>query len=94
MGGIGTVNRYTYDIIGSQNIENIPALHKRFESHRNNQDFIKFQVLAALAAQSINISVGFCQGFSAVLLPQYTLEYPLISYEQTSWIGEFFETKP
>ncbi|XP_028036936.1 facilitated trehalose transporter Tret1-like isoform X1 [Bombyx mandarina] len=44
-------------------------------------------VLAALAAQSINISVGFCQGFSAVLLPQYSLEYPSISYEQSSWIA-------
>ncbi|XP_045504949.1 facilitated trehalose transporter Tret1-2 homolog isoform X1 [Colias croceus] len=46
-----------------------------------------YMVLAALAAQSINISVGFCQGFSAVLLPQYTHEYPEISYEQASWIA-------
>ncbi|XP_062528207.1 facilitated trehalose transporter Tret1-2 homolog isoform X3 [Bombyx mori] len=46
-----------------------------------------YMVLAALAAQSINISVGFCQGFSAVLLPQYSLEYPSISYEQSSWIA-------
>ncbi|CAH0719319.1 unnamed protein product, partial [Brenthis ino] len=46
-----------------------------------------YMVLAALAAQSINISVGFCQGFSAVLLPQYTHEYPSASYEQTSWIA-------
>lgn len=46
-----------------------------------------YMVLAALAAQSINISVGFCQGFSAVLLPQYTHEYPDISYEQASWIA-------
>ncbi|KPJ12122.1 Facilitated trehalose transporter Tret1-2-like [Papilio machaon] len=44
-------------------------------------------VLAALAAQSINISVGFCQGFSAVLLPQYTHEHPNITYEQSSWIA-------
>ncbi|CAH2979458.1 unnamed protein product [Chilo suppressalis] len=46
-----------------------------------------YMVLAALAAQSINISVGFCQGFSAVLLPQYTLEHPNITYEQSSWIA-------
>ncbi|XP_049878704.1 facilitated trehalose transporter Tret1-2 homolog isoform X2 [Pectinophora gossypiella] len=46
-----------------------------------------YMVLAALAAQSINISVGFCQGFSAVLLPQYTLENPGITYEQSSWIA-------
>ncbi|XP_041968943.1 facilitated trehalose transporter Tret1-2 homolog isoform X2 [Aricia agestis] len=46
-----------------------------------------YMVLAALAAQSINISVGFCQGFSAVLLPQYTHEHPAITYEQTSWIA-------
>ncbi|CAH0664222.1 unnamed protein product [Spodoptera exigua] len=46
-----------------------------------------YMVLAALAAQSINISVGFCQGFSAVLLPQYTQEHPTISYEQSSWIA-------
>ncbi|KAL0829532.1 hypothetical protein ABMA28_003048 [Loxostege sticticalis] len=46
-----------------------------------------YMVLAALAAQSINISVGFCQGFSAVLLPQYTHEYPNITYEQSSWIA-------
>lgn len=52
------------------------------------QGIITLQVLAALAAQSINISVGFCQGFSAVLLPQYTHEYPNITYEQSSWIGE------
>ncbi|GBP76244.1 Facilitated trehalose transporter Tret1-2 homolog [Eumeta japonica] len=44
-------------------------------------------VLAALAAQSINISVGFCQGFSAVLLPQYTQDYANVTNEQTSWIG-------
>ncbi|XP_061716800.1 facilitated trehalose transporter Tret1-2 homolog isoform X2 [Cydia pomonella] len=46
-----------------------------------------YMVLAALAAQSINISVGFCQGFSAVLLPQYTHEHPNITYEQSSWIA-------
>ncbi|XP_050355581.1 facilitated trehalose transporter Tret1-2 homolog [Nymphalis io] len=46
-----------------------------------------YMVLAALAAQSINISVGFCQGFSAVLLPQYTHEYPSISYDESSWIA-------
>lgn len=46
-----------------------------------------YMVLAALAAQSINISVGFCQGFSAVLLPHYSHEYPEISYEQSSWIA-------
>ncbi|CAG9133047.1 unnamed protein product [Plutella xylostella] len=46
-----------------------------------------YMVLAALAAQSINISVGFCQGFSAVLLPQYTLEQPNITFEQSSWIA-------
>ncbi|XP_032522854.2 facilitated trehalose transporter Tret1-2 homolog isoform X1 [Danaus plexippus] len=46
-----------------------------------------YMVLAALAAQSINISVGFCQGFSAVLLPQYTRDHPGISSEQTSWIA-------
>ncbi|XP_047538739.1 facilitated trehalose transporter Tret1-2 homolog isoform X2 [Vanessa atalanta] len=46
-----------------------------------------YMVLAALAAQSINISVGFCQGFSAVLLPQYTHEFPSISYDEISWIA-------
>ncbi|XP_030040074.1 facilitated trehalose transporter Tret1-2 homolog isoform X2 [Manduca sexta] len=46
-----------------------------------------YMVLAALAAQSINISVGFCQGFSAVLLPQYSHEHPTLSYEQSSWIA-------
>ncbi|XP_050672922.1 facilitated trehalose transporter Tret1-2 homolog isoform X2 [Leptidea sinapis] len=46
-----------------------------------------YMVLAALAAQSINISVGFCQGFSAVLLPQYTLEHPALTFEQSSWIA-------
>ncbi|XP_073954266.1 trehalose transporter 1-like protein isoform X3 [Choristoneura fumiferana] len=46
-----------------------------------------YMVLAALAAQSINISVGFCQGFSAVLLPQYGLEHPNITFEQSSWIA-------
>lgn len=44
-------------------------------------------VLAAMAAQSINISVGFCQGFSAVLLPQYMLEHQNLTYAQSSWIA-------
>ncbi|CAH2055969.1 unnamed protein product, partial [Iphiclides podalirius] len=48
---------------------------------------VNLTVLAALAAQSINISVGFCQGFSAVLLPQYTHEHPNVTYEQSSWIA-------
>ncbi|XP_072945484.1 trehalose transporter 1-like protein isoform X3 [Epargyreus clarus] len=48
---------------------------------------VDLAVFAALAAQSINISVGFCQGFSAVLLPQYQHEYPSLSYEQSSWIA-------
>lgn len=46
------------------------------------------QVLAALAAQSVNISVGLCQGYSAVMLPKLVQDRPEYTDEQTSWIGK------
>jgi len=54
-----------------------------------------FQVVAALAAHSNSISVGMCQGYSAILVPQLQQDRALhpetrlkVSEEDASWIGE------
>lgn len=48
------------------------------------------QVAATVAAHLNSISVGMCQGYSAVLLPQLTSHAsPLqVSNDEASWIGE------
>lgn len=49
-----------------------------------------FQVLATLAAHSNSISVGLCQGYSAILLPQLQDKGSklVVSEQDASWIGE------
>lgn len=53
------------------------------------RDFV-LQILAAVVAHVNSISVGMCQGFSAVLLPQLldSSSSILVNNVQASWIGE------
>jgi len=48
------------------------------------------QIMSAVAAHVNSISVGMCQGFSAVLLPQLLNSNSSISVNnvEASWIGE------
>ena len=53
-----------------------------------------FQVVAALVAHGHSVSVGLCQGYSAVLLPQLSSpdsDLGVISGEAASWLGERFK---
>jgi hypothetical protein len=53
------------------------------------------KVGAALVAHGHSVSVGLCQGYSAVLLPQLAApnaDLGAITPEQASWIGKFLST--
>lgn len=46
-------------------------------------------LIATLSAHSVNLSIGMCQGFSAVLIPQLMKDTSSIkiSYDESSWIA-------
>lgn len=52
-----------------------------------------FQTLAAVCAQSLSISIGFTQAYSAILLPQLETEdseqFRNLTDDQLSWIGKY-----
>lgn len=43
-------------------------------------------MLAAICAHSVSISIGICQGYSAILLPQLESDFKITS-EESSWIA-------
>ncbi|KAB0791121.1 hypothetical protein PPYR_02921 [Photinus pyralis] len=43
-------------------------------------------MLAAICAHSVSISIGMCQGYSAILLPQLARDFQITS-EESSWIA-------
>ncbi|KAK5638697.1 hypothetical protein RI129_012992 [Pyrocoelia pectoralis] len=45
-------------------------------------------MLAAICAHSVSISIGICQSYSAILLPQITHEFQ-VTPEESSWIASF-----
>jgi hypothetical protein len=48
-----------------------------------------FQALAAFCAHSVSISIGICQGYSAILIPQLNSSYGIhVDSEESSWLGE------
>jgi hypothetical protein len=66
--------------------------------HRKNPLFnfpsLVLQVVSALVAHGHSVSVGLCQGYSAVLLPQLSSpdsDLGVISGEAASWLGETFK---
>lgn len=47
-------------------------------------------ILAAICAHSVSISIGFCQAYSAILIPQLLRSDDIpIDIEQSSWIASF-----
>ena len=47
------------------------------------------QTLAAVCAHSVSISIGMCQGYSAILIPQLISSGRIIiDQEQSSWLGK------
>lgn len=50
---------------------------------------LRLQVAATIAAHTNSISVGMCQGYSAVLIPQLeAANYAHITHDDASWIGK------
>ena len=56
---------------------------------------IAMQVAATVAAHGNSVSVGMCQGYSAVLLPQLQQNGTqlMVTAEEASWIGKELLTK-
>lgn len=54
--------------------------------------FCLLQTLAAFCAQSLSISIGFTQGYSAILLPQLqddkSEQFKDLTDDELSWIGK------
>jgi len=53
------------------------------------------QVAATVAAHGNSVSVGMCQGYSAVLLPQLQQDGSqlMVTDDEASWIGKDLLTK-
>lgn len=47
-----------------------------------------FQAVAAFCAHSVSISIGICQGYSAILIPQLQTSNKMhVTTDETSWLG-------
>jgi hypothetical protein len=62
----------------------LPKLVHKFWEHGAGRT-----ALAAFCAHSVSISIGICQGYSAILIPQLNSSYGIhVDSEESSWLGE------